>query len=180
MTPTSFTFYSFYDIWMRSWLPGVIIPTIHLKAKVIVFLKIGYLVQKKIFLTLYHIFTLYWLQCIALLKRKWSFIRKKTWKPFPQGCFVTSLSVWNWPYGSLALEKDENVKSWQQRPQTTDNFWSEKPTWAFGLCEFKMKPTICHAYTISAYMRQKVTDRLTDTRGQYMISSPSFGTEVYL
>ena len=42
---------------------------------------------------------------------------------------------WNWPSGSG--EEDENVKSLQQRQQrqrrTTDKFWSEKLTWAFGL-----------------------------------------------
>ena len=39
---------------------------------------------------------------------------------------------WNWPSGSG--EEDENVKSLRQRRQrrTTDKFWSEKLTWAFG------------------------------------------------
>ena len=42
---------------------------------------------------------------------------------------------WNWPSGSG--EEDENVKSLrqrqrQQRRRTTDKFWSERLTWAFG------------------------------------------------
>ena len=40
---------------------------------------------------------------------------------------------WNWSIGSG--EEDENVKSlrWQQRRRwTTDKFWSEKLSWAFG------------------------------------------------
>ena len=40
---------------------------------------------------------------------------------------------WNWPTGS---GEDENVKSWQ-RQQTTNKFWSEKLTWAFGSGELK-------------------------------------------
>ena len=43
----------------------------------------------------------------------------------------------NWPSGSG--EEDENVKSLRQRQRrgqrrrrTTDKFWSEKLTWAFG------------------------------------------------
>ena len=50
---------------------------------------------------------------------------------------------WNWPSGSG--EEDENVKSLrqrqrqrQQRRRTTDKFWSEKLTWAFGSGELKM------------------------------------------
>ena len=52
---------------------------------------------------------------------------------------------WNWPSGSG--EEDENVKSLRQRRQqqrrqrqrrrTTDKFWSEKLTWAFGSGELK-------------------------------------------
>ena len=47
---------------------------------------------------------------------------------------------WNWPSGSG--EEDENVKNLQQRQQrrrrrTTDKFWSEKLTWAFGSGELK-------------------------------------------
>ena len=49
---------------------------------------------------------------------------------------------WNWPSGSG--EEDENVKSlqqrqrqWQRRRRTTDKFWSEKLTWAFGSGELK-------------------------------------------
>ena len=48
---------------------------------------------------------------------------------------------WNWLSGSG--EEDENVKSlWQrqrrrQRRRTTDKFWSEKRTWAFGSGELK-------------------------------------------
>ena len=38
---------------------------------------------------------------------------------------------WNWPCGSG--EEDENVKT-----TTTDKFWSEKLTWAFGSGEWKM------------------------------------------
>ena len=49
---------------------------------------------------------------------------------------------WNWPSGSG--EEDENVKSLRhrrqrQRRRTTDKFWSEKPTWAFGTGELKKK-----------------------------------------
>ena len=47
---------------------------------------------------------------------------------------------WNWPSGSG--EEDENVKSLRQRQQrrrTTDKFWSEKLTWAFGSGELKTK-----------------------------------------
>ena len=52
---------------------------------------------------------------------------------------------WNWPSGSG--EEDENVKSLRQRQRqrkclwrqrlTTDKFWSEKLTWAFGSGELK-------------------------------------------
>ena len=50
---------------------------------------------------------------------------------------------WNWPSGSG--EENENVKSLRQRRQrrqrqrrrTTDKFWSEKLTWAFGSGELK-------------------------------------------
>ena len=57
---------------------------------------------------------------------------------------------WNWPSGSG--EEDENVKSlrqqWQQQQRqrqqwrqrrTTDKFWSEKLTWAFGSGELKSR-----------------------------------------
>ena len=49
---------------------------------------------------------------------------------------------WNWPSGS---EEDENVKSLRQRQQqqrrlTTDKFWSEKLTWAFGSGELNKRP----------------------------------------
>ena len=51
---------------------------------------------------------------------------------------------WNWLSGSG--EEDENVKSLRQRRRqrrqrrrTTDKFWSEEPTWAFGSGELKMK-----------------------------------------
>ena len=40
---------------------------------------------------------------------------------------------WNWP--SSSGEEDENVKSLWRR--TTDKFWSEKVTWAFGSGELK-------------------------------------------
>ena len=45
---------------------------------------------------------------------------------------------WNRPSGSG--EEDENVTSLRQwrRQRTTDKFWSEKLTWAFGLGELKM------------------------------------------
>ena len=46
---------------------------------------------------------------------------------------------WNWPSGSG--EEDENVKSLRhrrQRRRTTDKFWSEKLTWAFGSGKLKM------------------------------------------
>ena len=59
-----------------------------------------------------------------------------TYIPFTQGCFMPNLAL-NWPRSSW--EEDENVKSlWNQRwrqgqwRQTTDKFWSEKLTWAFG------------------------------------------------
>ena len=54
---------------------------------------------------------------------------------------------WNWPSGSG--EEDENVKSLRRQRQqrqrqrrrrqrrTTDKFWSEKLTWAFGSGELK-------------------------------------------
>mgnify|MGYP003684358579 CR=1 FL=1 len=42
---------------------------------------------------------------------------------------------WNWPSGSG--EEDENVKSLRKRRRTTDKFWSEKLTWAFGSGELK-------------------------------------------
>ena len=46
------------------------------------------------------------------------------------------LDGWNWPSGSG--KEDENEKSLQQRQrQTTDKFWSEKLTWAFGSGELK-------------------------------------------
>ena len=51
---------------------------------------------------------------------------------------------WNWPSGSG--EEDKNVKSLQRQQQqqrqwwTTDKFWSEKFTWAFGSGELKMNP----------------------------------------
>ena len=56
---------------------------------------------------------------------------------------------WNWPGGSG--EEDENVKSLRRQRQqqqqqrqrrqrrTTDKFWSEKLTWAFGSGELKME-----------------------------------------
>ena len=49
---------------------------------------------------------------------------------------------WNWPSGSG--EGDENMKSLRQQRQrqrwrqTTDKFWSEKLTWAFGSGKLKM------------------------------------------
>ena len=42
---------------------------------------------------------------------------------------------WNWPSGSG--EEDENVKSLRQRRWTTDKYWSEKLTCAFGSGELK-------------------------------------------
>ena len=49
---------------------------------------------------------------------------------------------WNWNRGSG--EEDENVKSLrrqqqQRRRRTTDKFWSEKLTWAFGSDELKRR-----------------------------------------
>ena len=51
---------------------------------------------------------------------------------------------WNWPSGSG--EEDENVKSLRQlrrqkRRRTTDKFWTEKLTWAFGSGELKRVPS---------------------------------------
>ena len=57
---------------------------------------------------------------------------------------------WNWPSGSG--EEGENMKSLRQRRRqrqqrrrrrTTDKFWSEKLTWAFGSGELK---TNCAEY----------------------------------
>ena len=51
---------------------------------------------------------------------------------------------WNWTSGSG--EEDENVKSlrhWQRqrRRRSTDKFWSEELTWAFGSGELKRSST---------------------------------------
>ena len=43
---------------------------------------------------------------------------------------------WNWP--SSSGEGNENVKSLGQQRQTTDKFWSEKLSWAFGSGELKI------------------------------------------
>ena len=64
---------------------------------------------------------------------------------------------WNWPSGSR--EEDENVKSlWQQRRRTTDKFWSEKLTWAFGSGELKnlsqSHPTRWGTINLDSLLRQ--------------------------
>ena len=78
---------------------------------------------------------------------------------------------WNWPSGSG--EEDENVKSlrrlrqqqqrqrqrWQRR--TTDKFWSEKLTWAFGSGELKIvfcgqvNKYCCLLFSLSWHMHRK-------------------------
>ena len=86
---------------------------------------------------------------ITLIKRRkkktlltlWEFTFssfEETWIPFTQGCFVPSLVE----IGPVVLEK--KMKMWKvyenddgQRRRTTDKFWSEKLTWAFGSGELK-------------------------------------------
>ena len=77
---------------------------------------------------------------ISILKTKWlGPLFEYIWIPVTQGCFVPSLVE----IGSVVLEeKMYNVKSLlqQQRRQqrrTTDKFWSEKLTLAFGSGELK-------------------------------------------
>ena len=69
---------------------------------------------------------------------------------------------WNWPSGSG--EEDENVKilrqQRQQRRRTTDKFWSEKLTWAFGSGELKIQhkgnswTVKIHFISLSDYFRE--------------------------
>ena len=57
---------------------------------------------------------------------------------YPHPRMLCAKIGWNWLSGSG--EEDENVKSLRQqrqRRQTTDKFWSEKLTWAFGSGELK-------------------------------------------
>ena len=65
---------------------------------------------------------------------------EQTWIPFTQGCFVPSLIE----IGPVVLEK--KTKMWKvydndnndyDGQRTTDKFWSEKLTWAFGSGELK-------------------------------------------
>ena len=60
---------------------------------------------------------------------------------------------WNWPSGSgeedvnvkrLRRQRQQQQRQWQQRRQwgTTDKFWSEKLTWAFGPGELKKTQNI--------------------------------------
>ena len=75
---------------------------------------------------------------ISPLMRAWSFIWTKL-KPLHPRMMCTKFG-WIWPSGSW--EEVENVKSLrrrrrQRRRQTTDKFWSEKLTWAFGSGELK-------------------------------------------
>ena len=77
---------------------------------------------------------------ISPWKRAGPFIRTNLNPLYPR-MFCAKFD-WNWPSGSG--EEDENVKSlrqWRQRQRrrrTTDKFWSEKLTWAFGSGELKM------------------------------------------
>ena len=65
---------------------------------------------------------------------------------------------WNWLSGSG--EEDENVKSLrqrrrqrrqQQRRRTTDKFWSEKLTWAFGSGELKKSSEVQFHLSLDLY-----------------------------
>ena len=74
---------------------------------------------------------------------------------------------WNWPCGSG--EEDENVKSLRrQRRQrrrrqrrTTDKFWSEKLTWAFGSGELKRAV--------------EIVDRKSECQDQFIMSQKRAG-----
>ena len=66
---------------------------------------------------------------------------------------------WNWPSGSG--EEDENVKSLRQRRRqrqrqrrrrTTDKFWSEKLTWAFGSGELKISDWVLMSQHIMKFI----------------------------
>ena len=96
-----------------------------------VWLKLAYWFWKKWFLSFGSVFSLF-LYYIPLEKA--GALHSK---------MICAKTGWNWPSGSG--EEDENVKSvrqQQQRRGTTDIFWSEKLTWAFGSGELKGK--MCH------------------------------------
>ena len=66
---------------------------------------------------------------------------------------------WNWPTGS---GEDENVKSLRQqlrrKRRTTDKFWSEKLTWAFG---HSLHGEIVEKYTENHWKHYKIFSRTT-------------------
>ena len=76
---------------------------------------------------------------ISPWKRAWPFIWTNLNSLHPR-MFCAKFG-WNWPSGSG--EEDGNVKSLRQQRRrqrrTTDKFWSEKLTWAFGSGELKTK-----------------------------------------
>ena len=96
----------------------------------------GPVVLEKIFKWHHPIFCIFVI--IPLLKGAWSFIWTNLNPLHPR--MICTKFDWIWPSGSG--EEDENVKSLQRRQrrrQTTDKFWSEKLTWAFGSGELKWK-----------------------------------------
>ena len=77
---------------------------------------------------------------ISPWERAWPFIWTNLNPLYPR--MLCAKFGWNWPSGSG--EKDENMKSLRRQRQrrqrqrrTTDKFWSEKLTWAFGSGELK-------------------------------------------
>ena len=82
---------------------------------------------------------------ISPLDRVWPFV----WTNLNLLHPVMLCAKFGWNRSSGSWQEDENVKSLQQRQrqrqrrqrqrQTTDKFWSEKLTWAFGSGELKRK-----------------------------------------
>ena len=120
-----------------TWIPftqGYIVPSL---------VEIGPVVlEKKIFL-ISSMYFRYFLVISFLWKRVGPFIWTNL-NPHHQRMICAKFG-WNWPSGSG--KEDENVKSllslqqrqqWQWQ-QTTDKFWSEKPTWAFSSGELKQE-----------------------------------------
>ena len=89
--------------------------------------------KKKIFISFLYNFNIF--AIISPWKRLWPFIWTNLNPIHPR--MLCAKFGWNWPSGSW--EEDENVNSLRQRQRrrTTDRFWSEKLTWAFGSGELK-------------------------------------------
>ena len=105
---------------------------------------------KEVFLNFVYVFSLF--RNYLPLEKAGPFIWKNLNPLHPR--MLCAQFGWNWPSGSR--EEDENVNSLRRRQRrqrrTTDKFWSEKLTWAFGSGELKTEIQLYNLYTCLIYM----------------------------